>query len=153
MRERITLKTSNKINKENDEEENVPLDQIKEIENVEPEQISNKEAVNINTVKYKNNADNIQEDGTENVIVKSFSVDKMIQVTSGDLTAPNFSYFIKTDKQLSTATGIPSLEMLDIFIKIVERVAPKCAFYAGKLTTRDRIIANNIDVYAIETKC
>lgn len=30
--------------------------------------------------------------------------------------------------------------MLNIFIKIFERVAPKCAYYTGKLTIRDRII-------------
>ena len=63
-----------------------------------------------------------------------------VNVRSGDLIDPNFSNFITTEKELSTVTGIPNFRILNTFISIVEKVAPRLSFHTGKLTVRDRII-------------
>lgn len=97
------------------------------------------EPVNIVPDNFEYNVEHLQEKKLE-IVNKLSLVDAVIQVTSGDLINPNFSSFITTDKELSTATGIPNLEMLDAFIKIIERVAPTFSYYSEKLTIRDRII-------------
>ncbi|XP_043472595.1 uncharacterized protein LOC122505180 [Leptopilina heterotoma] len=71
---------------------------------------------------------------------KILKVDVGISVKSGDLVEHNFSNFIKTDKELSTATGIPSFKILNLLCKIVEKVAPILRSYTGKLTIQDRVI-------------
>lgn len=97
----------------------------------------------VSEVSVENNAINIIPDAVENKIAENIErtfVDFGVQVKSGDLVEPNFSFSITNDKELSTATGIPTFKLLETFVKIVERVSPQLTYYKGKLTVRDRII-------------
>lgn len=64
----------------------------------------------------------------------------MVQVKSGDLMEISFSSFISNEKQLSTATGLPTFQLLENFEKIVNRVSPHLSSYRAKLIVHDRII-------------
>lgn len=81
---------------------------------------------------------NVEDNAT--ILNKPVTVDIGILVKSGDLMELNFSAFIKTEKDLSTVTGIPTFKILGTLVAIVERVAPRLSFYSGKITVRDRII-------------
>lgn len=85
----------------------------------------------------------VTEEVEENV-VESFLIDVGVQVNSGDFTELNFSSFLTTDRDLSSATGIPNFQMLNMFIKIVERLGSTFILLFRKMNSARQ---NNINFH------
>lgn len=95
----------------------------------------NDSSQNLNQISFTEGEKNETTEGRQ--ILK---VNIGILVKSGDLIDPNFSIFIKTDKELSTVTGIPNFKILNLLARLVEKVAPRLNSFKRKLTVQDRII-------------
>ncbi|XP_051164805.1 uncharacterized protein LOC127283766 [Leptopilina boulardi] len=66
--------------------------------------------------------------------------DAEVQVTSGDLISSFFDHFLKTDQQLSTATGIECFQLFDSIVDAFSEAAPELKSTTRVLNIRDRIL-------------
>ena len=85
--------------------------------------------------------DNINEDIYEVNEVQKFNEDKfMIDIGIQVNFTDNFSQILKTDQQLSTATGIQNFVLLDSIVEAVEIAVPHLKKHGSELSIRDRCL-------------
>ncbi|XP_077277163.1 uncharacterized protein LOC143905551 [Temnothorax americanus] len=78
------------------------------------------------------------EEKSSDVPQKKILIDVGMQVKSGDLIEKCFLHFLKTDKELSTATGIQNFELFDSIVAAVKIAAPH--LNTGVLSIRERVL-------------
>ena len=82
----------------------------------------------------------VLEEKTKSVPQEKNLTDAGVQVKSGDLLGNCFLDFLKTDKELSTATRIQSFEIFDSIVAAVKIAAPQLKNCTRILSIRERVL-------------
>ena len=67
-------------------------------------------------------------------------IDVKVEVKSEDLSSTYFFNFLKSDEELSTATGIQSFKLFERIVAAIEIAAPQFSKHTGVITIRERVL-------------